>query len=45
MKPVIVAVLIAVACPLGTACRAVADDQFAVALPAGVKAVWDISKA
>src|SRR6266404_5957187 len=30
---------------LGAACRAIADDQFAVALPTGVKAVWDLGKA
>ena len=30
---------------LGAACRAIGDEQFAVALPTGVKAVWDLGKA
>jgi beta-galactosidase len=30
---------------LGAACRAIGDEQFAVVLPTGVKAVWDIGKA
>jgi hypothetical protein len=30
---------------IGAASRAIADDQFAAALPRGVKAVWDIDKA